>query len=221
MDAAQGLCGQHTAADHIGLVDRRSRRCRRRTGNLIVTVDGAGFSHKLLEHLDTLASRRAHADFSCGWELDQRRSRHPAGPRARVAIAIDHRGRSASAAPMMPAAPGMRSPACWIEEAHVTELTGCCAKARRDQLEGWPEPMRIFAPASGRIPAQAQLVRARGRLPVPAVGHQPARDHQGWRGQNAYIDTGHRCTPGQTASAPARHRIGRFPSHATPLTRPG
>jgi hypothetical protein len=40
--------------------------------NLMATVDGAGFSHRLLEHLDKLASRRGHTlIYSCGWELDQ------------------------------------------------------------------------------------------------------------------------------------------------------
>jgi hypothetical protein len=70
----KGSAGSNTAADHIGLMDASVAAllpAYRR--NLMVTVDGAGFSHKLLEHLDKLASRRGHTlIYSCGRELDQR-----------------------------------------------------------------------------------------------------------------------------------------------------
>ena len=103
----KGSAGSNTAADHIGLVDASVAALppawRR---NLMVTVDGAGFSHKLLEHLDKLASRRGYTlVYSCGWELDQRE-------KAAIRLSPSRRGRSrsitaarsASAAPMMPAA---------------------------------------------------------------------------------------------------------------------
>jgi hypothetical protein len=36
--------------------------------------------------------------------------------------------------------------ACWIEEAHITELTGLLREGPGgDQLKGWPKTMRIFA----------------------------------------------------------------------------
>jgi hypothetical protein len=57
----KGSAGSNTAADHIKVtgaaivaVPPAYRR------SLMVTVDGAGFSHKFLEHLDTLAARRGH-----------------------------------------------------------------------------------------------------------------------------------------------------------------
>ena len=67
----KGSAGSNTAADHTGLVDASVAAlppaCRR---NLMVTVDGDGFSHKLLGHLDKLAARRGHTlIYSCGWEL--------------------------------------------------------------------------------------------------------------------------------------------------------
>ena len=35
---------------------------------------------------------------------------------------------------------------CWIEEAHVTELTGLLREGPGgDQLKGWPTTMRVFA----------------------------------------------------------------------------
>jgi Transposase DDE domain group 1 len=64
----KGSAGSNTAADHIQIVDASIAALppawRR---NLMVTVDGAGFSHKLVEHLDKLASRRGYTlVYSCG-----------------------------------------------------------------------------------------------------------------------------------------------------------
>ena len=90
----KGSAGSNTAADHIAIVDESIAALppawRR---NLMVTVDGAGFSHKLLEHLDTLASRRGHTlIYSCGWELDQReKAAIRLVPEHAWEIAIDHR----------------------------------------------------------------------------------------------------------------------------------
>jgi hypothetical protein len=34
---------------------------------------------------------------------------------------------------------------CWVEEAHVTELTGLLREGPGgDQLDGWPESMQVF-----------------------------------------------------------------------------
>jgi hypothetical protein len=42
--------------------------------------------------------------------------------------------------------PHCAHPACWIEEAHVTELTGLLREGPGgDQLKGWPKAMRVFA----------------------------------------------------------------------------
>jgi Transposase DDE domain group 1 len=64
----KGSAGSNTAADHIAIVDASIAALppawRR---NLMVTVDGAGFSHKLAEHLDKLAARRGYTlVYSCG-----------------------------------------------------------------------------------------------------------------------------------------------------------
>ena len=70
-------------------------------------------------------------------------------------IAIDHRGevrerRADDACSNLEC--GHR--ACWIEEAHVTELTGLLREGPGgDQLAGWPESMRIFARRERPIPA--------------------------------------------------------------------
>ena len=124
----KGSAGSNTAADHIEIVDGSIAALppawRR---NLMVTVDGAGFSHKLVEHLDALARRRGYTlVYSCGWELDAReKAAIRLVPEQAWQIAIDHRGevreRRADGAC---ADTGCGHRACWIEEAHVTELTG-------------------------------------------------------------------------------------------------
>jgi hypothetical protein len=43
---------------------------------------------------------------------------------------------------------------CWVEEAHVTELTGLLREGPQgDQLDGWPATMRVSPAVSGRTPA--------------------------------------------------------------------
>jgi hypothetical protein len=154
----KGSAGSNTAADHIKNVDASIAAlppaCRR---TLMVTVDGAGFSHKQVEHLDKLAARRGHTLVdSCGWELDAReKAAIGLVPEQAWQIAIDHRGevrerRADDACSDLEC--GHR--ACWIEEAHVTELTGLLREGPGgDQLTGWPESMRIFARRERPIPA--------------------------------------------------------------------
>ncbi len=91
----KGSAGSNTAADHIAIVDAAIAAlppAYRR--NLMITVDGAGFSHKLLAHLDKLASRRGHTlIYSAGWKLDDReKAALRLIPEDVWEIAIDHRG---------------------------------------------------------------------------------------------------------------------------------
>ena len=194
----KGSAGSNTAADHIQIVDASIGALppawRR---NLMVTVDGAGFSHKLLEHLDALAARRGYTlVYSCGWELDAReKAAIRLVPEQAWQIAVDHRGevreRRADDA-CVDSGCGHR--ACWIEEAHVTELTGLLREGPGgDQLEGWPEPMRIFARRERPYPgAKLSLFEHEDGYRYQLwVTNLPA-DTRGWRGQNAYIDAGHR-----------------------------
>ena len=51
--------------------------------------------------------------------------------------------------------------ACWIEEAHVTELTGLLRKGPDgDRLKAWPKTMRVFAAASAASRRAAHLFEA-------------------------------------------------------------
>jgi hypothetical protein len=86
--------------------------------------------------------------YSCGRELDQReKAAIRLVPEHAWEIAIDHRGevrerRADDACDSLDC--GHR--ACWIEEAHVTELTGLLREGPDgDQPEDWPGSMRIFA----------------------------------------------------------------------------
>ena len=123
-----GSAGSNTAADHLRLLDEAIAAlppALRR--NLMVTCDGAGASHDLIKKLDKLASRPGYqVIYSVGWELSEREKAALAlvpGTHGRPPSTA--RARSASAAPTTPARnPRCAHRACWIEEAHVTELTG-------------------------------------------------------------------------------------------------
>jgi hypothetical protein len=55
---------------------------------------------------------------------------------------------------------------CWIEEAHVAELTPPLRPSQAgDQLTGWPASMRVFARRERHHPGRPDdLVRSRRRL---------------------------------------------------------
>jgi hypothetical protein len=217
----KGSAGSNTAADHIQIADASIAALppawRR---NLMVTVDGAGFSHKLVEHLDALAARRGYTlVYSCGWELDAReKAAIRLVPEEAWQIAVDHRGevrerRADDACPDT----GCGHRACWIEEAHVTELTGLLREGPDgDQLKDWPKTMRIFARRERPHPgARLSLFEHEDGYRYQLwVTNLPATT-KGWRGQNAYIDAGHRVHARvedsiRTGKATG---IGRFPSH--------
>jgi hypothetical protein len=103
----RGSAGSNTAADHIALADTAIAALppvfRRR---LMITTDGAGASHDLIAHLDKLAARRGYQPtYSAGWALTGReKAALRLVPEQAWQAAIDPAARSASAAPMTPAA---------------------------------------------------------------------------------------------------------------------
>jgi hypothetical protein len=153
-----GSAGSNTAADHItvvgGAIAALPPKYRRR---LMVTCDGAGASHALIAHLDALACRPGHQlIYSVGWELGKReKNAISTVPQRAWQIAVDHRG-------------GVRERraddactdhrcthrTCWIEQAHVTELTALLLQSSAgDQLAGWPASMRVFVRHERPTPA--------------------------------------------------------------------
>jgi len=194
----RGSAGSNTAADHITLTDAAIAALppafRRR---LMITCDGAGASHDLVTHLDKLAARPGHQlIYSIGWALGEReKTTLRLVPEAAWQIAIDSRGeirerRADDACPDISCA----HRACWIEEAHVTELTGLLREGPGgDQLNGWPKTLRVFARRERPHPgAQLTLFEAGDgwRYSLWATNRPAAT--RGWPGNNAYIDAAHR-----------------------------
>ena len=116
---------------------------------------------------------------------------------------------------------------CWVEEAHVTELTGILRPDKgHDQMAGWPERMRVFARRERPHPgAQLSLFEAGdGCRCVLWVTNLPAAA-KGWRANPAYIDAAHRvhARVEDGIRTGKDTGIGRFPSrdwHHAPAIRP-
>jgi hypothetical protein len=159
----RGSAGSNTAADHLVLLDAAIAALppgfRRR---LMITADGAGASHGLIARLDALAARRGYElTYSVGWvPVERERTALRLVPDQAWQIAIDARRevrerRAGEAC----ADPGCAHRGCWVEEAHVTELTSLLRDGPGgDQLAGWPAgPRRCGSSraASGRIPARS------------------------------------------------------------------
>jgi len=193
-----GSAGSNTAADHLAVLDAAITALppafRRR---LMITCDGAGASHGLLTRLDALAARPGYqVIYSVGWELGEReRSAITAVPAPAWQIAIDERGevreRRAEDACAGRSCAHRR---CWIEQAHVTELTSLLREGPAgDQLSSWPEKMRVFARRERPHPgAQLSLFEAGDgwRYTLWATNRPTAT--RGWLGQPAYLDAAHR-----------------------------
>lgn len=206
-----GSAGSNTVADHLRVLGEAitavPARYRRK---LMVTVDGAGASHDLITCLDKLAARRGYQlTYSVGWELGERERRAITRvPAAAWQIAVDQLGevrerRSGDAC-------GDRDCAhrgCWIEEAHITELTAVLRQCPGgDQLCAWPATMRVFARRERPHPG-AQLTvfeTVQGYRYSLRVTNLPAAT-RGWRANPAYLDAAHRVhARWRTGSAPAR-----------------
>jgi hypothetical protein len=216
-----GSAGSNTAADHLTLLDEAIAALppafRRK---LMVTCDGAGASHDLVKRLDKLASRHGYQlTYSVGWALTEReKAALRLVPGTAWEAAIDARGkvrerRSDEACGNDKC--GHR--ACWIEEAHVTELTGLLRGGRAgNQLAGWPPSMRVFARRERPHPgAQLTLFEAEDGWRYSLwVTNLPERT-PGWRGQPAYIDAAHRvhARVEDAIRTGKETGIGKFPSH--------
>lgn len=124
-----GNAGSNTAADHIAIIDAAitaiPAKWRR---NLLITIDGAGSSHAVVEHLSTLNARAGWSvAYSIGFDLDERaRAAITQMPAAGWEAALDPAGLAR-------------------DDAQVTELTGLLREgADGDRLAGWPADMRIL-----------------------------------------------------------------------------
>ena len=154
----RGSAGSNTTADHLQVlgdaIAALPPKFRRR---LMVTADGAGASHGLITRLDQLASRPGYQlTYSVGWELGAReRAAIRLVPAEAWQIAIDQRGQMRERRTAAACADRSCGHArCWVEEAHVTELTGLLREG--PTAISWTAGRRRCgsSPAgSGRIPA--------------------------------------------------------------------
>ena len=222
-----GSAGSNTVADHLTVLEAAIAALppafRRK---LMVTCDGAGASHGLITQLDKLARRPGYQlTYSVGWELGGRERRALAMVAANAwQIAVDGRGevrerRSDDACPDRSC--GHRK--CWVEEAHVTELTGLLREGPSgDQLAGWPASMRIFARRERPHPgAQLTLFEASDGWRYSLwVTNLPAA-LRGWRANPAYIDAAHRVHARVEDGVRTGKDcgIGRFPSQAMAMNK--
>ncbi|MGH3408579.1 MAG: transposase [Streptosporangiaceae bacterium] len=194
----RGSAGPDTAADHVAVVDAAIAALppafRRR---LMITCDGAGASHGLVARLDKLAARPGYqVIYSVGWALGEReKAALRRVPGQAWQIAIDGRGevrerRAGDAC----ASPSCAHRACWVEEAHVSELTGLLREGPAgDRLEGWPAAMRVFARRERPHPgAQLTLFEAEDGWRYSLWATNLPAATKGWRGQCACIDAAHR-----------------------------
>jgi hypothetical protein len=124
-----GNAGSNTAADHIALADTAiaqiPARYRRK---MLITCDGAGATHALVNHISKLNARRGcQVHFSVGLDFDERiRGVLPKLPEPAWAPALE--------------ADGTPRPG-----AQVAELTGLLRRsAGGDQFAKWPPDMRIL-----------------------------------------------------------------------------
>ena len=216
-----GSAGSNTAADHLRLlreaVEALPPTLRRR---LMVTCDGAGASHELVKELDRLASRHGHQlTWSVGWALSAREQQALAKvPESGWEAAIDGKGRVRERR-SDGACPSLRCghPACWIEEAHVTELTGLLREGPQgDQLKAWPKTLRVLARRERPHPrAQLSLLETADgwRYSLWATNLPPTT--RGWRGQCAHADAAHRvhARVEDVIRTGKDTGLGHFPSH--------
>jgi hypothetical protein len=127
--ARPGNAGSNTAADHIEIIDAAIAALpAKHRRNLLITIDGAGSSHKVIEHLTELNARSGFTvEYSVGFDLDKHvRGAIAALPEQAWEPALDHTG-----APR--------------RDAQVAEVTGLLRDSvGGDKLGSWPAGMRIL-----------------------------------------------------------------------------
>jgi hypothetical protein len=128
----KGNAGANTTSDHIEVLDEAITQIpapyRR---NLLITVDGAGASHGLIEHITGLNTVRGRTvQYSIGWDLGAReRTALGRVPASAWTAVLDTEGDPRS-----------------LTEAGLVELTALLREQPDgDQLATWPTDLRIIA----------------------------------------------------------------------------
>lgn len=171
-----GNAGSFTAADHVKVLDAALAQIpAEHRRDVLVTIDTAGASHEVIDHLTSWNTHRAHGrrgrrvEYSIGWPVDERTK---TGIGQLTTTAWTNRLGADGAA---------------IAREQVADLTGILRHSRSgDRLETWPEDLRLIV----------------SRTPRPE-GNQPALDEDpDWQygafvtntigGQLQWLDARHR-----------------------------
>ena len=118
-----GSDGSNTFTDHEEVLADALRQVppgfRRK---VLVRIDGAGASHKLIEHLISLSTRRKTVRFTCGWTI----------------LAADEQ--AIAALPASAWEPGLRQDGRAEDDKDTAEITHLMSRAG-----GWPDGLRFIA----------------------------------------------------------------------------
>lgn len=163
-----GSAGSFTATDHVAITDAAIAQvpaAYRR--DVLVTVDGAGASHGLIEHLDGLNTAGRHGRRGpAGGVLHRvaRRYPHPA--------AIEGLGEGDWS-------PGLTATGHVEPDAQVAELTGLLRHCHTgDLLSGWPADRRVIGRRTPRAAGEQAQLSQDPKLALRRVRHQH-RDRAG------------------------------------------
>ncbi len=186
-----GSAGSFTAADHIAVLDAAITQIPVDwRSDLLVTVDGAGASHDLVDRLTALntarrgdgnyGTRGRRVEYSIGWPVD-----------ARTMTAIDQlREGDWTTALRADGHPDVDR--AGTANAQVADLTALLrhavadGQADVDLLEGWPCDLRIFARRTPRAPGE------QGELGQDAAWRHGAFATNTTTGQVQFLDARHR-----------------------------
>jgi hypothetical protein len=173
-----GSAGSNTTVDHIEVLDEAITQIpARHRRDLLVTVDGAGASHGLVDHITTLNARPGHrVHYSIGWDLGTRErsaiGRVPSHVWDHV-LDIDGKPRG-------------------LDEAAVVELTALLRHGPTgDQLATWPTDLRIIC---------------RREKPHPGAQLSLFEQIDGWRYQLLATNTPASGSTSSAQFLEARHR---------------
>jgi Transposase DDE domain group 1 len=171
-----GNAGSFTASDHVLVLDAAIAQIPAAwRGDLLVTIDGAGASHGVINHLTGLNTNPAHGkrgrrvEYSIGWPVDERTQAGLGQLReADWTVALDAHGNP-------------------DPNAAVAELTGLLRHGPDgDRMSSWPKDVRVIA----------------RRVPRPAGEQAKLGEDANWRygafatntttGQVQWLDVRHR-----------------------------
>ena len=155
-----GNAGSFTAADHLLVIDAALGQIPAGwRSDLLVTIDGAGASHAVIDHLTSLNTAPVHGrrgrrvEYSIGWPVDERTQAgidQLSEPDWAVALIADGRADPATA---------------------VADLTGILRHGPEgDLLAGWPADLRIIV---RRVPRPAGGNPDSGKIPTGATARSP------------------------------------------------